>query len=271
MIDHSAYDTAPTTDLAAAIELTETLAQSILPGHGDALIAHREYLVSKADAARTAIVAQRKLDATFTGSSVVIDQRADRSFTAIALRLRAAILQVHDLAVATDSQQILDRLFGSDGLEFLKLPYPSQLTQMKVRMVPIDGDSQGKDKEPGLAERIDAIAGPLYLANIRARIAEYDAMVHNKSTTVANQESLLPHLQTLRTAITHFATLAIATVRLAQPETIEAARALLTPIDNARAAAAALAKKRPEAAAPVGGQAATGTPAPAIPTGAADA
>lgn len=264
MIDHSAYDTAPTTDLAAAIELAETLAQSIVPSHGDALLAHREYLQSKAEAGRAAIVAQRKLDATFTGSSVVIDQRADRSFTAIALRLRAAILQVHDLAVAHEAQQILDRLFGSDGLEFLKLPYPSQLTQMKVRMVPIDGDSQGQGKEPGLAERIDAIAGPLYLANIRARIGEYDEMVHNKSTTVVSPESLLPHLQTLRTAITHFATLAIATVRLANPDTEVAARALLAPIDNARAAAAALAKKRPEAATPVAGP-------PATPTGAADA
>ncbi len=260
MIDHSAYDTAPVTDLAGAISLVDILVKTITDNHPDALVDHRAYMAEKSQDAQDAIVAQQKAAHESAGAAnQAVDLSADRSFSALLQRLRAALLLPPDHAHPALAEKIIDRVFGSDGLEFLRLPYASQLTQMRVRMVPVDGDAEGKGKEAGLAENIDAVAGPAYLANVRHQITRYDAMVHSKSTTAIVSESLLPHLHTLRTAITHFATIVIGTIRLGKPETLAAAQLLLAPIDNARAASSAAVKPKKAAA-----EAPTPTAGPAV-------
>ncbi len=168
----------------------------------------------------------------------VVDQWADRAWKALRMRLEAATLLHPSHEEAAEAQAVLDRLFGDDGTEFLKLGYPAQLTAMNVHMVPIDGEGDdATNQEPGLAERIGELVGTIYLENVRDRIVAYHKMVAAMATQTAVPAAQRPHLRVMQEAIVHYATIVIANVKRNDEASLVRARALLAPIDNARAKA----------------------------------
>lgn len=249
MINRALYFTAPRLDLDQTSTLATTLASAVKPSHPDnlrAVAAELQRLVGIASNAQLAQSKQLNTPSAKRRSSVEIDTATDQAWRALRYRLEALTFLPADQDLSVRAQLVLQRIFGNEGTEFLKLPYPAQLNQMKLRMAPIDGDADGQHKEPGLAKEIDRLAGPEILANIRAQMADYEAMVSAAAkTTPQSSEPLTPILRQLQDRIVHFSIVVLGNSIPDDEASEAAALALLAPIDNAKAKLKSSARKAP--------------------------
>ncbi len=242
MIDRVRYANAPLLSASEAVTLVEILAASVKETHPENLKAHAKYM---AGLAAGMVVTQAAKDKATNATApnedepTTVDMYADRAFKAIRTALEAWTLLHPSFEEPAEAQALIDRIFGEDGTEFLKLPYPSQLHQMNVHMIPIDGEGPTQEgREEGLAERIDTLLGPQFLTNVRARIVTYDKMVTATATAVDDSPALRPKVRVLQESIAHFATIVIGNVVRDDEASLAEAKVLLTPIDNARIKAA---------------------------------
>lgn len=176
---------------------------------------------------------------TTTGMDLVIlDQLADRAWRGFKQRLEGATTLPSTDPDSADAAYALQRVFGDDGLEFLSFQYPAQLNQMKIHLVPLIGDAEGNGKEAGLRELVDRVAGAKYMAHLLTLMAPYEAMVLQRAKTPgAAPVVVAPAHRDLQDAIVAFAMAVISNVKRGDEASLAEAKALLLPIDNARAKA----------------------------------
>lgn len=91
----------------------------------------------------------------------VLQAHAKRSATGVALALARK--------KAERARDVSGRLFGAEGLAFIRLPYPAQARSMAsiLRLI----------EEDGLTPAIDELAGPELMVGLIACQAQYEAMV----------------------------------------------------------------------------------------------
>src|SRR5690606_27652633 len=83
-------------------------------------------------------------------------------------------------------------------------------------------------------EDLAALAGPEFLARVRAVQPRYEEMVRAMLGRERSSENLGEHRRALLRAIVAYAAKVCATVEEDEPETAEAARAALRPLENIR-------------------------------------
>ena len=118
-----------------------------------------------------------------------------------------------------------------DGLTFLKLAYTAEWAESEKRLEQID---DGK-----LANELDAVAGPEFLAELRLAHKAYgEALGVTKASPAAPQApALLEPLRTVQAALAGYA-LQLAAWAEADPAAVATVRKALRPLDDYRAAQA---------------------------------
>ncbi len=249
MIDRSQYVNAP----IGTIDETSTLGVAIIENakgkkHKANVVEALEYVGDRVGAVNALQVAQAKQINTPTTVGVdptVIDMIADRSWRAFKLRLEAAAMLPTSNPDSVDAAYALQRIFGDDGLEFLGLAYPAQFNQMKVHLVPLFGDQDGKGKEAGLLDKVTRIVGKAYVDHVVAQLEPYEKMVVARAASqTAVTVTVAPVHRELQEAIVEFAMAVIGNVKRGDAASLADAKAMLLPIDNARAKAREGAAKR---------------------------
>ena len=227
--DPSVYTRAPIFNIGAGITLCGALVDACPPGAPAPVKKARKKLAQVTDAARAAFNQRKQQLGKVSDASVqLLDQEADWSWAALRMRLQAyALLPAARYPLAPRAAELVTVLFGAEGLEFLKFPYPEQLASM--------GSLLERITDEGLAKEIDALAGKEFLAQARDVQPRYDAMVklmlqRDESTG----ESLLDHVHAMQSAIVTYANKVTALVDDDEPETVEMARKALRAIDNHR-------------------------------------
>ncbi len=183
-------------------------------------------------------------------SEVLLDAVADSLWSTLRTRLdgwsvfehrgMASLLQAHGkrsmtavaLALArTKAEQALDvssRLFGAQGLAFIRLPYPAQARQMAsiLRLI----------EEDGLGPAIDVLAGPELMIALVACQAQYEAMV---TARLSRRDRRTGHFGVLagklRRLLTRYVNAVLTLLDEDEPESLELVVAALQPIEVLRA------------------------------------
>lgn len=146
-------------------------------------------------------------------------------------------LPVDQFPEAARAAELAQTLFPDASLPFLRATYTDQLAAMSGILRRIDAD--------GLAEDIDAVCGAEFLANVRAMMPRYEAMVHGVLARDGGMTDNLRELaRELQAAIVTYATKVCATVDEDDPASAETARVALLAIANLRASAARRGKGR---------------------------
>ena len=228
--DPSTYTRAPNITLKSGISLALALV-ALCPANASASIKKASKgLKAAADKGTEAFAErQRLLGVTVESTSAATDLEADTSWGAFRSRLVSyGELPLHIAPRAPRAREIVDQLFSSGGLGFLKEKYPEQRTAMASLLKRI--------KDEDLASDIDELAGPEFLKALRDVQPRYDAMVTAmlSKSSGQNTPNLLLHKGAIQTAIVDYATKICATVDRDESETVEAALAALVPIDNHR-------------------------------------
>lgn len=155
------------------------------------------------------------------------DQRTDCAWGALHSRLQAWTWLPAEHPEPAQATQILRRLFPS-GLTFLTLQYRAQWAEGDKRLRQIDQEQLG--------EQIDALVGPAFLAEVRVAQKLYgEALgIISPLPDAPSPVSLAGPLQELRRAIRHYALQVIARVDDNQPNSVEEALRILSPIASAR-------------------------------------
>ncbi len=251
MIDRSQYTNAPMGTIDETVTLGQTLVTNFEAKKKEKvekkqkvkenLVEAIEYLEGRIAAVQALQVAQAK-QVNVAPSAVdptAIDQVADRYWRALKLRLEAAAMLPAGHADVAHASFALQRIFGDDGLEFLNYPHAAQYNQMKVHLVPLFGDEEGKDKEPGLLETVNRLVGDgAYVEAIVGHMPVYGEMVMGKATSNATSTVVVaPVHRELQEAIVDFAMAVISNAKRGSAEVVAEAKQLLLPIDNARAKA----------------------------------
>lgn len=265
MIDRSQYITCPMGTIDETVTLAHTLVSGGKPkkprAHVVEALEHLEAQVAATQAAQVAQAKQLNITTTAGVDPVLIDQVTDRAWRGFKQRLEAATTLPASDPDSADAAYALDRIFGDDGLAFLSTPYAAQLNQMKIHLAPLVGDA----KEAGLRELVDRVAGPKYLAHVLAMVEPYEAMVLARAKAADPTAAVvMPAHRELQEAIVSFAIAVISSVKRGDEASLAEAKAMLLPIDNARA-------KAREAAGARRGKATEATPVTAPATGPADA
>lgn len=231
--DPARYTSAPILTVASAITLAGALVAACPKGAPANVKKSCRKLAAARDAAQSAWSAKQTELRQATGlDGPVIDREADGSWAALRMRLEAsALLPAARYPKASRAAELIAWLFGKDGLNFLKEPYPAQWASMNTILQRID--------EEGLQGELDALAGPEFLAQIRHVHPRYDAMVKAMlQRDAATGENLLDHVRAVQRAIVDYATKVAATVDEDEPETVTAALEALRSIETHREALA---------------------------------
>ena len=167
------------------------------------------------------------------------DNRVDRAFRAMAMRLEAlTLLSAHagpDVEVATSAYE---RLFP-DGMRFLNLPHPQQWAHCDRILATIDDDLE-------LLADVERLVGGTTLDEVRAAQQAYGEVLGITSARQsADTVPLMDPLETVRSSIVAY-TVQIIAMQSDDRSRLPAARKALAPIDEVRAAQAAQAR-RPDA------------------------
>lgn len=154
-----------------------------------------------------------------------VDKAGDHSWGALRGRLQMyALLPEATYPDAKRAAEIVSSLFGESGLSFLTETYPEQHAIAESILRRIDTES--------LASDIDRLAGPEFLANVRAQHVVYGNMVAAMlKRENALSEDLSEHVQAMGQGLVMYATKVLASVDPDKPATIKAAYAALRPID----------------------------------------
>jgi len=245
--DPSLYTSPPRMTLESGIALCRALVAACPQTMPARIHKAAQKLAIATDKAQTALAwRQNALGAISEEDKRVVDQAGDASWSALRARLSAySMLPADEYPDAKRAAEIEVRLFGDDGLSFLKETYAVQWTTADTILKRIDSDDLTSD--------INRIAGHEFLDNIRKRHTKYGAMV--QSILIKAQQAnvdLGAELRALGSAIVTYATKVCAHVEDDDPTTIAEARTALGPIDahreaNAKKSAPAPVTQDPEA------------------------
>ena len=247
----SIYTRAPVITLRSGVTLCNSLAAAVPKDADAATKKAAAKLKQVGKAAQEALGERQRILSTVTESqSAAIDHEADATWGALRARVAAyADLPATSYPKAARATALLQTLFGSEGLLFLKDRYADQRTAMAALLARIDDE--------GLAKEIDAIAGADFLAAVRDVQPRYDAMVAGllAKDGGAGTPNLLLQTRAMQRAIVAYATKICAAVDDDDAASIATATKALLPIKNQRdraprAAADAQAAEPPDPAAP---------------------
>lgn len=229
--DPSVYTRAPKLTFASAITLARTLVAACPPHMPPSVERSCQRLRQWCERAESAWTTRhRELGGPGDEDTRPLDLATDRAWLALRDRAMAyAALPALAFPAATRAAELVQRLFPDTTLPFLRASYLEQLTAMQGILRRIDEDDLAKD--------LDAVCGPEFLANVRAMMPGYQAMVQallaRDGGVTDNHRDLLRGLQQ---AIVSYATKVCATVDDDDPTSAETARVALLAIDNLRAA-----------------------------------
>ncbi|WP_437275742.1 hypothetical protein WME90_31440 [Sorangium sp. So ce375] len=257
--DASIYVRAPIINIANGVTLANALVAACPETAPENVAKACTKLKAAGEAGQKALTARRRENGALSEDDVrVLDREADGSFGALRMRLIAtSMLPETRFPQARRAGELVQELFGDDGLSFLTTEYAAQNTVMASIVAHIE--------EAGLKPEIDALAGPEFLEQIGNVLPRYDAMVKDKlQKEAAATSNLATYVRAIQSAIVNYATKVAGMVDEDEPETIEAVRKALRPLDAHREAGA----RRGQAGAK--GEAENGAPAapPATETGA---
>jgi hypothetical protein len=156
-----------------------------------------------------------------------LDLRADRCAKAVKLRLEAWPLVESGARARRASDHL--RLLFPEGLRFTKASFAVQDAEMR-RMV-------SEMNDPELAESLDELVGPEFIAPFKKVTKAYSKMVKAMGHAVAADVDLRGMLSELQTAIVQHASRVLGELEDDDPKSVERVRGLLAPIDNFRARA----------------------------------
>lgn len=150
------------------------------------------------------------------GMASVLQAHGKRSATAVALaRARSK---------AERARALSGRLFGAEGLAFIRLPYPAQARSMAsiLRLI----------EEDGLTPLIDELAGPEIMIALVACQARYEEMVKAKMSRVDRRSGNFNVLVgKLRRALARYVSAVLTLLDEDEPETLDLVVAALQPIE----------------------------------------
>jgi hypothetical protein len=129
---------------------------------------------------------------------------------------------------AERARELSGRLFGADGLAFLRLPYPEQALSMAsiLRLI----------EEDGLAPSIDALAGPEVMVALVACQVQYEAMVKTRMSRVGRKSAHLGQLRgKLQRAIARYTNAVLTLLDEDEPESLDVVLTALQPVEVLRA------------------------------------
>ncbi|AGP35993.1 hypothetical protein [Sorangium cellulosum] len=267
--DASIYVRAPIINIANGVTLANALVAACPEAPPENVAKACTKLKAAGEAGQKALTARRRVNGALSEDDVRgLDREADGSFGALRMRLIAtSMLPEARFPQARRAGELVNELFGDDGLSFLTAEYSVQNTVMASILAHIE--------EAGLKPEIDALAGPEFLEQIGNVLPRYDAMVRDRlQKDAAATSNLATHVRAIQTAIVNYATKVAAMVDEDEPATVEAVRKALRPLDVHREAGARRAQggAKGEANGGAKGEATSGAPAtPAAPpaTGAA--
>lgn len=180
--------------------------------------------------------AQRQAELVTDEDRRPADQRLDRAWAAVAVRLESLAVLPAALAQSKQAAQLYARLFPT-GLDFLKLAFEREWAESEQRL----GQIADEEVEGPLAE----LVGDFLIAELRDAHANYGRVLG--ITTTRTQPTVAPNLleplRTVQQAIVGYALQVVAAAH-ADPELAAAARAALRPIDELREAQARRAVSR---------------------------
>jgi hypothetical protein len=174
--------------------------------------------------------AQRNAGLTTAEDKRPADQRLDRVWAAVGVRLQTLADLPPTLAEAKQATQLYARLFP-DGLTFLRLPYERQWAESEQRL------TQLADKEMGAA--VEKLVGDFVLAELRDAHANYGRVlgITDAKPNAEVAPNLLDQLRVLQQAMTSYALQLVAAAH-ADPELVTPVRRALRPLDALREAQA---------------------------------
>lgn len=173
-------------------------------------------------------LAHRKVPSPLSANPQDVDMAADKAWRAVRHGLDAYLdLQPSYAPLRESALALSDILFGDGGLAFTALPYKEQRNEMKFRLAALDHGEQ--------VEKLRKIVGDAYVDNLFDAVRSYDSMVLSMLEGAGSiEEKLAPLLRETQKLIVDYARYIAATVDEDDPETIDAARKVLAPIDNLR-------------------------------------
>lgn len=232
-IDLSIYLRSPVFSVQEGISLSRALLAAAPKGLPALVKRTADKLRQAADAAQDALLArQREVNQLSEEDSRALDQEMDSVWGGLRLRLEGySYLSPDSVPQAGRAAALLKQLFGSEGTNFLKESYSTQLATMTTLYKRITRDKLGKE--------IDALCGPEFLAEYRRLLPRYERMVNSMLSRPAGvSASLIAHRSALGRAVVAYATAMCALVDEEAPETVERTVAALAPILGQRAAIA---------------------------------
>lgn len=232
-IDLSIYLRSPVFSVQEGISLARALLAAAPKGLPALVKRTADKLRQAADAAQDALLErQREQNQLSEEDSRALDQEMDSVWGGLRLRLQGyAFLSADSVPQAGRAAALLTQLFGSEGTNFLKESYSTQLATMTTLYKRITRDKLGKE--------IDALCGPEFLAEIRRLLPRYERMVNAMlSRPAVSGPSLFVHRSALSRAVVAYATAMCALVDEDSPETIQRTVTALAPILGQRTAIA---------------------------------
>lgn len=162
----------------------------------------------------------------------VVDIEADQSWGAFRMRLEGyAVLPRPKNPRVIRARELMQVLFGGEGLTFLTLPYVEQVAEMEARLTLIE--------EEELRRELEVIVGKDFVEQIHEVQPRYATMV--RELLVRDEESgenLLGHLRSMQRSLQWFVSAVVGQVDPDDAESVEAAMTALLPLRNYRERAA---------------------------------
>jgi hypothetical protein len=153
------------------------------------------------------------------GWAGVLQAHGKRSIIAVALaQARKKAVRAHELS---------GRLFGAEGLAFIRLPYPAQARSMAsiLRLI----------QEDGLAPAIDELAGPELMVALVACQAQYETMVRSRMSRTGRKSAHFGRLGgKLRRLIARYVNAVLTLLDEDEPESLDVVLVALQPVEVLR-------------------------------------
>jgi len=202
---------------------------------------------------------ERAASAARPGEKAKADNRVDTAWGGLKMRLDAtSALPVETYPQALRAREIVGTLFPK-GLGFLKLPVNAEWS--------VSDELVKRIEEDGLAADINALAGPEFLAEVKAAHLVYGEVlgITQAKAPPAEMTGLLEPLRELGRAIGDYTLQVLATADRERPDTIESALAALHPLDRHREGAARRAGGKSDKGEGDGPEIGVDTPVPEVP------
>jgi hypothetical protein len=233
VFDPTPYMRPPRLDVRQAVALAIALLSALPRGAPDGVKRAGRRLRRATVALQKAWSTRKRAASTVKPSEKAkIDYRVDIAWGGLKMRLDAAsALPVDTYPEALRAQEIVSTLFPN-GLGFLTLPMEAEWS--------VSDELVKRIEEDGLAADINALAGPQYLAEVKAAHLVYGEVlgITKAKAPPAEMTPLLEPLREVGRAIGDYMLQVLATADRERPDTIKSARAALRPLDRHREDAA---------------------------------